>query len=200
MKALLVALPMKRWPPAGGFPQRWWHGMEPPPDPAPLGVVDDATVRGAKRGDPEALDALLRQVAPYAGRICGAIALEEGEDALQETLIAIARGLPSLREPGAFRAWARRIAVREALRAARRRRPTEAFDDGAVADEVDIDTVADVRAALTHLRPEQRAVLVLRDLDGYSERDVATLLDVPEGTVKSRLHRARAAFARRWHR
>jgi RNA polymerase sigma-70 factor (ECF subfamily) len=55
-----------------------------------------------------------------------------------------------------------------------------------------------VRNVLADLAPEHRAVLVLRDLDGLSEAEVAELLDVPEGTVKSRLHRARAAFTRRW--
>ena len=46
--------------------------------------------------------------------------------------------------------------------------------------------------------PEQRAILVLRDVDGLSEAEAARLLGVAEGTVKSRLHRARSAFARRW--
>lgn len=117
---------------------------------------------------------------------------------MQEALIAIVRGVPSLREPGAFKAWVRRVAVREAVRVARRRRPTEQIDENLEAGEVEIDDSVDVRAALAALRPDQRAVLVLRDLDGYSERDVAELLNLPAGTVKSRLHRARAAFAQRW--
>lgn len=172
--------------------------MEPRHDAHALGVVDEATIRGAKRGDPLALQELVRQVSPYVGRICGAIALEDGEDAMQEALIAIVRGVPSLREPGAFKAWVRRVAVREAVRVARRRRPTEQIDENLEAGEVEIDDSVDVRAALAALRPDQRAVLVLRDLDGYSERDVAELLNLPAGTVKSRLHRARAAFAQRW--
>ncbi|MEY2424356.1 MAG: hypothetical protein QOI95_4423 [Acidimicrobiaceae bacterium] len=172
--------------------------MERRRDAVALGVVDVATVRGAKRGDPLALEVLIRQVSPYVGRICAAIALEDPEDAMQEALIAIVKGLPSLREPGAFKAWARRVAVREAVRVARRRRPTEGIDERLEAGDVDIDASVDVRVVLAAMRPDQRAVLVLRDLDGYSEHDVAELLDIPAGTVKSRLHRARAAFAQRW--
>ncbi len=56
----------------------------------------------------------------------------------------------------------------------------------------------DVRSVLQSLPPEQRAILVLRDLEGLSEREAAAQLDVAHGTVKSRLHRARAAFAARW--
>jgi RNA polymerase sigma factor (sigma-70 family) len=161
-------------------------------------VVDVVTVRRAKRGDPLALEDLIRQVSPYVGRICAAIALEDGEDAMQEALIAIVKGVPSLREPAAFKAWARRIAVREAVRVARRRRPTQQVDENLEATEVNVDDPLDVRTTLAALRPDQRAVLVLRDLDGYSEHDVAELLNIPAGTVKSRLHRARAAFAQRW--
>ena len=64
----------------------------------------------------------------------------------------------------------------------------------------DLAAALDVRAVLADLLPEQRAVLVLRDLEGLGEAEVARVLDVPEGTVKSRLHRSRAAFARRWNR
>jgi RNA polymerase sigma factor (sigma-70 family) len=172
--------------------------MEPRQEVFAFGLVDVVVVRGAKRGDPLAIEDLIRQASPYVGRICAAIALEDGEDAMQEALIAIVRGLPSLREPTAFKAWARRIAVREAVRVARRRRPTDQIDERLEAGEIDIDDSVDVRTALAALRPDQRAVLVLRDLDGYSEHDVAELLNIPAGTVKSRLHRARAAFSQRW--
>jgi RNA polymerase sigma-70 factor (ECF subfamily) len=58
--------------------------------------------------------------------------------------------------------------------------------------------VVAVRATLEALAPEQRVILVLRDLEGVSEAEAAVLLDVAPGTVKSRLYRARAAFRRRW--
>jgi RNA polymerase sigma factor (sigma-70 family) len=172
--------------------------MEPRGDPSSLGVVDVATVRGAQRGDPTALNDLVRQVSPYVGRLCAAIALQDAEDAMQESLTAIVKGVPSLREPRAFKAWARRITVREAVRVARRSRPTETLDENLAVAAMTIDDSVDVQLVLARLRPDQRAVLVLRDLDGFSELEVASLLDIPPGTVKSRLHRARTAFAQRW--
>ena len=167
--------------------------MEPFLAADPLGGVHDV-VRAAQRGDPAAMDELVRALVPYVGRVCGAIALDRGDDAVQETFIAVLRGLRGLREPAALHGWVRRIAVREAVRQATRDgRTVHAADVDPPAPLPDLDAVLDVRNALEALRPEHRAVLVLRDLDGLSEADVAELLSVPEGTVKSRLHRARAA-------
>jgi RNA polymerase sigma factor (sigma-70 family) len=147
------------------------------------------------------MDALVRELMPYVGRICGAIALDRGDDAMQETFISVLRNLRTLREPAALYGWVRRIAVREAVRVARGGRE-DAVDPstlatGAVAP-IDVATVVDVRATLADLAPEQRAILVLRDVEGLSEADAARFLGVAEGTVKSRLHRARSAFTRRW--
>jgi len=145
------------------------------------------------------MDALVRALAPYVGRICGAIALERGDDAMQETFIAVLRNVRALREPAALHGWVRRIAVREAVRAASgTATPFPAGVEPPPLDPVDVASALDVRTVLASLAPEHRAVLVLRDIDGLSEREVAGVLGVPEGTVKSRLHRARAAFARRW--
>lgn len=146
----------------------------------------------------------MRVVTPAIAPVCGAIALESGDDALQEALIVILRRISTLREPQALNGWARRIASRKAVRVARCRLPV--VDDPTLercappVDPPDLATALDVRAVLADLRPEQRAVLVLRDLEGLAESEVAQLLDVPEGTVKSRLNRSRAAFARRWSR
>ena len=148
------------------------------------------------------MDALVRALVPYVSRVCGAIALDRGDDAMQETFICVLRNLRTLRDPGALHGWVRRIAVRESIRAVRHREvavdPGTLPDAALGADDVDLATVLDVRAALSGLSPWQRAILVLRDLDGMTEADAAVVLQVPEGTVKSRLHRARTAFARRW--
>jgi RNA polymerase sigma factor (sigma-70 family) len=169
--------------------------VEPIGAAAPLGGVHDL-VRAAQGGDPSAMDELLRALAPYVGRICGAIALDRGDDAVQETFIAVLRSLRSLRDPDALHGWVRRIAVREAVRAARPGQTVAVAPDDLrdlPATLPDLAAVLDVRAALAELPPLHRAVLVLRDLDGLAEAEVAQLLAVPEGTVKSRLHRARAA-------
>ncbi len=147
------------------------------------------------------MDALVRELMPYVGRVCGAIALDRGDDAMQETFIAVLRNLGSLREPAAIHGWVRRIAVRESIRVARDGRE-DPVGPGLLTSTtiapVDVATVLDVRSTLASLGPEQRAILVLRDLDGLSETETAGLLGVAEGTVKSRLHRARSAFIRRW--
>jgi RNA polymerase sigma-70 factor (ECF subfamily) len=147
------------------------------------------------------MDALVRALMPYVSRVCGAIALDRGDDAMQETFVAVLRNLRTLREPAALHGWVRRIAVREAIRVARGGREDPVDPDvlvGTAVAPVDVATVVDVRSTLARLAPEQRAILVLRDVDGLSESEAAQLLGVAAGTVKSRLHRARSAFARRW--
>ncbi len=158
----------------------------------------EAQVRAAQRGDPVAMDTLLTDLAPWVGRICAAIALEQGEDALQETLIVVLRNLPALRDPAAWRAWVRRIAVRESLRMVRDNREVTMRDLPEAMASSDLDTALDVRDTLRKLPAQQRAVLVLRNLEDLSEQETAEVLGVPEGTVKSRLHRARQGFRDQW--
>lgn len=76
-------------------------------------------VRATQRGDSIALNELLDHLAPYAGRIYGPIALGRGADATQEALIAILRGLHTVRDPQALYGWVRIIATREAVRVAK---------------------------------------------------------------------------------
>lgn len=80
--------------------------------------VDPALVRAAQRGDPIALGDLMDLLAPYVGRICGPIALQDGPDAAQETLIVVLRNIGQLRDHAALFGWVRAIAVREAVRVA----------------------------------------------------------------------------------
>lgn len=165
------------------------------------------------------MDALLTELAPWVGRICAAIALDRGPDAMQETLVLVLRNLPTLREPAALRAWVRRIAVRQSLRMVpdgrvvlvpglsdSADRPAGLRGGGAGGPggagpggvDTDLDTAIDVRDTLARLQPAQRALLVLRDMEDLSEHETAELLGVPEGTVKSGLHRARRRFRDRW--
>ncbi len=163
---------------------------------------------------------LMDALVPWVGRICGSIALDAGPDAAQETLIQVMRDLRNLRDPASLRGWVRRIATREAIRhAARRRRepPLENPDriheardpasPGVPAPETpfcardepaDPGLRHDIAVVLGELSADQRAILVLRDLEGLSESEAARELDVARGTIKSRLHRAREAFRERW--
>jgi RNA polymerase sigma-70 factor (ECF subfamily) len=169
-----------------------------------VGAEERELVIRAQRGDVLAMSLLMDRLAPWVARICGGIALEQADDAAQEALVQVFRDLRTLREPEALRGWARRIAAREAVRHAQRARADGARESGgAAAEELgseprDPAVAPDVRAVLARLAPEQRAILVLRDLEGLSEEEAAAQLGVARGTVKSRLFRAREAFAKRW--
>jgi RNA polymerase sigma-70 factor (ECF subfamily) len=166
--------------------------MTGPPD------IDPALIRAAQRGDRIAVAGLLDALAPYVGRVCGPIALQDGPDAAQEALIAILKNLGGLREPAAIYGWARAIAVREAVRVARRAARTVPAELADVPAPGDPQLAADVRDVLARLTPTHRAVLVLRDVEGLDEQAAGALLDVPAGTVRSRLFRARRSFRKAW--
>jgi len=164
---------------------------------------DDPTalVTAAQAGDTVAMAELLDVLNPYVARICGSIALDSGADAAQDTLVTVLRSLGSLRQPAALFGWVRAIAVRESLRHASadaRALPRNPDLLAGVPSRDDPQLAADVRAVLRRLRPEHRAVLVLRDLEGLDEQTTSAVLAVPKGTLKSRLHRARAAFRKEW--
>jgi RNA polymerase sigma factor (sigma-70 family) len=163
-----------------------------------LPEIDPVVVRAAQHGDHLAAAELMNALAPYVGRVCGPIALQDGPDAAQEALIAIFRNLGGLRDPAAIYGWARAIAVREAVRVARRATRTVPAELTDVPAPGDPQLAADVRDVLARLTPEHRAVLVLRDLEGLDEQAAGALLDVPAGTVRSRLYRARRSFRKAW--
>lgn len=145
----------------------------------------------AQSGDREAFDALLRDAAPpllrYVTRVTGDAAL--AEDVVQDTLVAIVRKLSWLSDPSLFRAWAYRIASREAFRALKKqRRYVEPVNDVAI-DEVPADPWQRERllASLEKLSPASRAVITLHYLEEMPLSEVAAVLDLAPGTVKSRL-------------
>ena len=167
--------------------------------------MDDADrlaglVCAAQRGDGLAMADLIDVLAPLVGRWCGPIALQDAGDAAQEALIAIFRGLHGLRQPAALVGWARAIAVREAVRVARRSARESPAELDHVPARIDSTLTVDIRDVLDRLSPEHRAVLMLRDVEGFDEGTAAAMLGVPEGTVKSRLARARARFRKGWLR
>jgi RNA polymerase sigma-70 factor, ECF subfamily len=125
---------------------------------------------------------------------------EDAADAVQEALISAMRHAASFRGDAKVSTWLHRIVVNACLDRLRRRaaHPTSPLPDddhapSSARDEyADLDTAADVHAALATLPAEQRAALVLVDIEGYPVDEVAAMLEVPSGTVKSRCARGRA--------
>lgn len=130
---------------------------------------------------------------------------EAAGDAVQEAWIAIVRGLGKLHDPAFFRPWAYRIVTHkcadQARRVSRRREVTEeigrSMDLEAAVDPGDSDEPSEItalRSAMASLPADRRALLALHYLEELGVREIATVLDIPEGTVKSRLFNARRAL------
>lgn len=152
----------------------------------------------AQLGDRSALEALLRALLPGLHQHLLILLHEspDADDALQETLWLIARRLGTLRDPSLVRAWAYRIATREALRLLRRTRKHDA-EELAAADAVALVESeqelslpggdADVLAHLDRLPAKAGVVVRLRFVEDLSQQEIAEALEIPLGTVKSRL-------------
>lgn len=118
------------------------------------------------------------------------------EDATQEALVRAWRDLPGLRDPDRFDGWLHRILVRSChdLRRHAASRPTEEMvgdHPGRSPDPAEaIARRESIASGLARLTPDQRTVLVLRFYADLSVEEIAEAIDVPAGTVKSRIHRA----------
>ena len=129
---------------------------------------------------------------------------EESFDVLQRVWLNVFRKLPRLHAPQAFRVWLYRIAHDQAISALRKKRVEISIEDlplhNGVPDDPETratETAEAVHAALQSLSVDHRRVLTLRFLEEMSVEDIASVLGCSAGTVKSRLHYARAALRRR---
>jgi RNA polymerase sigma-70 factor, ECF subfamily len=170
---------------------------------------DRDLVARAQQGDRAALDALLRHHHDRIHLICLRMCRdrEEADDATQESLIAIVRGLHGFDGRSAFSTWAYRVATNRCTDELRRRRrrpvPVDsddhpepvADDEGPAEHAVRADERTDLLAALAALPDDFRAVVVLRDVADLDYATIGEVLDLAPGTVRSRLSRARARLA-----
>ncbi|MGH9058326.1 MAG: RNA polymerase sigma factor, partial [Acidimicrobiales bacterium] len=157
----------------------------------------------ARAGDRQATDDLLRRHYDRLYAVCRRLTGDDGDaaDAAQEVLIAIVRGLAGFDGRSRFTTWSYRIAVNASLDELRRRRrrPVPATEDELRAVSRDgADAAAariDVDRALAAIPVEFRVAVVLRDLCGLDYAEIGQVLDLPPGTVRSRIARGRAALA-----
>lgn len=174
-------------------------------------MTEQELVRAAAGGDTEAFEQLVRtyenKIYHLALRMCGSS--EEAGDIAQEAFLAAWRGLPSFRGESNFATWLYRLTSNAAidyLRRQKKERGDMSLDD----EELGLDAVdtgpgpqdaaeqtevqSAVAAGLRQLSEGHRQVLVLREIQGLSYEEIAAVLEVDLGTVKSRISRARTAL------
>lgn len=179
--------------------------------------VDQQLVERVQRGDKKAFELLVAKYQRKIFRLLSRMIRDsaEIEDVAQESFIKAYRALPNFRGESAFYTWLYRIAINTAknyLVAQGRRAPTtsaaevedaENFDDATLLREADTpDSMLQskqvgeaVNRAIERLPEELRTAIVLRELEGLSYEEIATAMNCPIGTVRSRIFRARDAIA-----
>lgn len=175
---------------------------------SPLDRSDEWLVEAARRGDAAAMDTLLRRHYDRVHAVCRRIAgtTRDADDAAQEAMIRIVRNLDRFDGRASFGTWAYRIATNTSLDELRKRKrrpqlhvvgddrddvPPEPTDERS---HLEIDGVADrlsIDEALAELPDEFRAAVVMRDVGDLDYAEIAAELEVPVGTVKSRIARGR---------
>jgi RNA polymerase sigma-70 factor (ECF subfamily) len=166
-----------------GAPRRAWSRAPEP-----------ALVRAAQRGSAEAFAELFRRHWPRAHRAAWLVVHDAtaAEDVAQEAFLAAVRSLDRFDRRRPFGPWLHRIVVNRAIDYARardlRREVADAGIEPAVVDRADAPG-DDVLAALAALPPDQRAVIVMRHLLGFTPGEIASALGLARGTVNSRLRR-----------
>lgn len=178
-------------------------------------MEDAELVRRCLAGDSAAWEDIVRTHSRRLYNLCYRFTgrREEAEDLAQEVFLRVFRTLSSYNpNQGALGVWMHRVArnlLIDHYRATRRERLAVSLDDelprleekegGAPRPDralAQVELSAAVQQGLTHLSPELREAIILRDLQGFEYREISQVLDIPEGTVKSRINRGRAELGR----
>jgi RNA polymerase sigma-70 factor, ECF subfamily len=181
--------------------------------------IDQQLVERVQRGDKQAFGLLVSKYQRKLARLLSRMIRDpaEVEDVTQEAFIKAYRALPSFRGDSAFYTWLYRIGINTAknyLMSQGRRAPTSTPTDSEEAESMedgdalrDIDTPErlmmtrqigeTVNAAMDALPEELRTAIVLREIEGLSYEEIASVMDCPIGTVRSRIFRAREAISER---
>ena len=170
--------------------------------------TDESLVAHYVAGEGRAFDEIVtryeRRVYAVAFRMCNDA--DAAKDVTQDVFVSALKTLRKFRGDAQLGTWFHRVAVNSSLdhlRRSKRRRESGEVDPGVASTDpgpeelaAGASRAAEVRRALTKLSDEHRAVLVLCDLEGCDYAEVSKALDIPLGTVKSRIHRARLEMAR----
>jgi RNA polymerase sigma-70 factor (ECF subfamily) len=169
-------------------------------------VNDDASLVGAAQaGDRDGLERLLRNHYDRIHLVCRRVTGNDADaaDATQEALLAIVRGLASFDGRSSFTTWTYRVAVNASLDELRRRRrraipdlPDQEREAEGTGFDVGIAERLRLDEALAELPAEFRVAVVLRDVCDLDYGEIASVLAIPPGTVRSRIARGRALLAR----
>jgi RNA polymerase sigma-70 factor, ECF subfamily len=166
--------------------------------------TDEALVELAVRGEAGSFAMLVARHRQRAIRIAYGIVHNpsDAEDAVQDAFIRAYRSLAQFRGSARFSSWIYRIVVNESVRMVRGRHSTvenvDLSSECASREHVDTERVLMVRECLASLPEKLRVVLALRGEEELDYSEIAEILSVPVGTVRSRLHEARRLFARCW--
>jgi RNA polymerase sigma-70 factor, ECF subfamily len=160
------------------------------------GRHERARLRGARAGSVSDFESLFREHWPRAHRAAFLVVHDAAaaEDIAQEAFLAAIRSLDRFDRRRPFGPWLHRIVVNRAIdharaREVRREVSADAVGEAAAGASAGAAPSDDVLGALAALAPEQRAVIVLRHLLGFTPGEIAAVLDLPRGTVNSRLRR-----------
>jgi RNA polymerase sigma factor (sigma-70 family) len=174
----------------------------------PEAVEVEQLARAAAAGDTAALETLLSVLRPEVLRLCARFLphRDDAEDACQDTLLALTRSIGRFEGRSSFRTWLHRLTANRARTTYQRLRGRFLAESGGapLPDRPDprrtsvvAGTRLDLLDALETLPAHLAEAVVLRDLLDLTYQDIAALTAVPEGTVKSRIHQARAALRTR---
>ena len=166
-------------------------------------IVDEILVMDCQDGDARALNVLVgrwqkRLWAHAYGFVCNS---EAAWDITQDSWLAIVRGIRKLNDPASFGPWSMQIVANKArdwIRRHKRVVPVRQERQQAGGDCKRVDQSDDLNKILGRLPANHRSILKLHYIEQVSVADIARLLDIPPGTVKSRLHKAREKFRRLW--
>ena len=163
-------------------------------------VVDVEAVKRARLGDKESFGEVYQQIADdlYRVALYSLGNAHDAQDVVSETFMEAYKGIKNLRDEGSFKAWIMRIlSIRckrkiTGLVAAKQQISLEDFVE--TADDVSPETAdcsdrVTLRQALDELAPDERAVVILSAVQGYTTREIGEIMGMPHGTVSSKLYR-----------